>query len=136
MLQTDTASATRPEPTQTSEPTKNCPACRRDRPLSAFAEGASRNLFGKQSYCRECNQRLQRDYARLRKAVPAKPANPVCPICERSGHAGFDMDHDHTTGKFRAYVCHGCNINMDRYTGDHPLAEATSRYLALHGSAH
>lgn len=49
----------------------------------------------------------------LEKDCPSKPEDGRCdcclrPIAER-GPWGFVLDHDHTTGGFRGWVCNGCN---------------------------
>lgn len=35
-----------------------------------------------------------------------------CPICGVKPKRLFDVDHDHTTGEFRGFICHRCNKGL------------------------
>lgn len=56
-----------------------------------------------------------REYQR-RRFKPSRPCPDTCELCggpptNRSLH----LDHDHTTNKFRGWLCHYCNTNIGRF---------------------
>lgn len=58
---------------------------------------------------------------------PTRPCPLVCECCGKPpGKAALALDHDHTTGKFRGWLCHGCNLGIGRL-GD--SAEGVQRAL-------
>jgi hypothetical protein len=71
--------------------------------------------------------------SKWRKANP-EPADGLCPVCgyePKYGH-GFDVDHCHTTGEIRGYLCHGCNVAI-AMSDENPN---TLLYLALYVGKH
>lgn len=57
------------------------------------------------------------------KDCPPRPYNGVCQRCHKvapsfqgkpAGQRSLVMDHDHTTGAFRGWLCMGCNICVER----------------------
>ena len=59
--------------------------------------------YGLQSICRAC-QNEDRKHGRLLRRL-----NPKEDWCS-CGNPATDLDHCHTTGEFRAYVCRACNL--------------------------
>lgn len=47
-------------------------------------------------------------------------ATAECPIC---------VDHDHTTGKVRGLLCHGCNHGIGSLKDDPAMLRAAADYL-------
>lgn len=43
---------------------------------------------------------------------PPPPADSHCSICSRTKK--LVLDHDHTTGKFRGYICRDCNMGIGK----------------------
>lgn len=114
---------------------KVCPRCGETKPLNQFYADSSR-FDGRRTQCKKCDLAIGMNKgAQRRRVFGPVPPDHSCPICERVAPR-WDLDHDHDTGVIRDYVCRGCNVNMDRFVGKHPRAEATARYLALHGSTH
>ena len=57
-----------------------------------------------------------------------------CDICGRtevSGRWGNNMhiDHNHTTGKVRGVLCHGCNVSLGHFQHDLDLLDRAVAYL-------
>lgn len=67
-------------------------------------------------------------YCLRRKEEIAGSKKPVkCPICKQTDKICFD--HDHVTGKFRGWLCHGCNSTLG-FAGDSPkILRALALYL-------
>jgi hypothetical protein len=116
--------------------TKICIKCKIDKPLSKFTNNSGRNY--KRSECIQCANKLTSDRKYLRKTSPAIPPNYICPICEKEeknliGRGGkknpaFVLDHDHTTKKFRGYLCQSCNIALGAF-GTETLLKNALNYL-------
>ena len=62
--------------------------------------------------------------------------NGMCAICfsdlkllpERYKH----VDHNHTTGKVRGWLCHRCNLGLGKFKDDPALLRAALNYLDAH----
>lgn len=55
-----------------------------------------------------------------------------CAICKdplKEGRTGVQVDHDHTTGKFRGLLCHMCNRALGHFKESPEILEAVVRYL-------
>lgn len=120
---------------EVEEKTKCCAKCKRDLPLSAFAKA---NGNYPRSECRECGKKQHKIREELKKVNPKPGADYNCPICERSyedvkylGNRinGWCMDHDHTTHKFRGYLCHDCNKALGFFKDNIDLLKSAVKYL-------
>ena len=65
---------------------------------------------GRMSICAPCKNEQRRIVRRLREI------HPVPIACEGCGEIGgkLQLDHDHTNGQFRAYLCCPCNLAVRR----------------------
>lgn len=96
---------------------KKCSKCNVLLPLSEFAFRGGENY--RRTECRGCNRKLTNERKRLRKIHGTAPPNYRCPICNRTEEeckgegskrsSAFVLDHCHTTGEFRGWLCHSCN---------------------------
>jgi len=83
------------------------------------------------------------DITKLKKHNPY-PENHKCEICgkneeEASGtwvrksngdrKKAFCLDHDHTTGKFRGWLCHDCNRALGQFHDNITILENAIQYL-------
>ncbi len=60
----------------------------------------------------------------------------ICPICEKTSIAGITAsivkDHNHHTGKGRAWLCDSCNTGLGRFKDDVDLLKKAIDYLEKH----
>lgn len=108
-------------------PKKICNQCQQEKVLEDFPYQKG-GKFGRLAYCKECHRQnsnsrytyatyrerhLQRyykigvdEFEQLKKLQHSK-----CAICEGET-LDLHVDHDHTTGKIRGLLCHGCNTGI------------------------
>ena len=60
-----------------------------------------------------------------------KPKPKRCEICDRIGKICFD--HDHKTGKFRGWICWGCNVALGHVEDNKNILKKMVKYLEIHG---
>lgn len=57
----------------------------------------------------------------------------ICPICNKTSIVGITAnlvrDHDHNTGKARAWICDSCNTGLGRFKDDIKFLEKVIEYL-------
>ena len=47
--------------------------------------------------------------------LPTRPWPEVCELCGRPpGKTALNLDHCHTTGKFRGWLCNSCNTSLGK----------------------
>lgn len=87
---------------------------------------------GHSPYCKACSLA----HVRIARGVHRDDAYMVCPDghrCDICGDAGSErglfLDHDHTTGRFRGWLCHGCNSAIGQLSDDPQLLGAAISYL-------
>lgn len=134
--------------------TKKCSRCGLVKPWSGFY---LRTRYGKKkpnSFCRKCAVKRVLKWKRdepeayaahkrqriwVRRVVKEKILGaPVrCEICGKaftqSGQRGPAFDHDHGSGRARAWLCGPCNGGLGSF-GDNPaILRAAAEYLLRHG---
>jgi hypothetical protein len=102
--------------------TKTCGICLVNLPLAMFGtDGGAKYLRYECKPCAKKQAKLVRD---LKKNNPPAAEDHRCPICNRNkqeiqGHSlkqkGWCADHDHSTGKFRDWICHKCNLGLGNF---------------------
>lgn len=81
--------------------------------------------------------RMRRDYGITRAEFEAakEKQGGLCAICRRpQSKRGHDLhiDHDHSTGKFRALLCDPCNVGLGFFADDMERLAAAIEYLRTH----
>jgi len=61
------------------------------------------------------------------RALLAQQAD-ACAICRKSAQR-LCVDHCHSTGKVRGFLCHKCNLGLGCYDDDPNLTAAATAYL-------
>ncbi|MFB9681188.1 endonuclease domain-containing protein [Streptosporangium vulgare] len=98
-----------------------------------FAPRKTNLRDGREVHCRVC----QRIVTRIRRLGlrPEVAATPLaedgrCEVCgAQPPNWGLQLDHDHTTGDFRGWLCGGCNAAIG-HAGDNPIRlRALADYL-------
>jgi hypothetical protein len=77
--------------------------------------------------CMDCHSRQQRIRKELHKIYEQPDPNTPCECCGRMGE--LILDHDHTTGAFRGWLCRECNSGLG-FLGD-DVAGITAALLYL-----
>lgn len=96
---------------------KVCNKCNQELPETSFSFHGGANYLRPE--CKNCNNKLSKTRQQLRTLAAPPDANYKCPICllneeqtkgignKRNG--SWVLDHDHTSKKFRGWLCHRCN---------------------------
>lgn len=88
---------------------KPCSYCGVTKPLEDFHRQATQK-DGRQSFCKPCATIRQRKYRGVKAHPEVAKVLPEAP-CEICGETlRLHLDHDHTTGNFRGWLCQVCNV--------------------------
>ena len=123
------------------EVTRRCKQCASELPLDLFV--------GRDNYCKPCSSEYHATLYRM-KSTYKVPDNHNCPICGK-GEADFRsdtmnprgtgnvvkktpwrLDHCHETVKFRAYLCHKCNLGVGFLEDNVATLKNAIKYLEKH----
>lgn len=121
-------------------PKKICNICHRLLNTSEFAKNQNgiNNRSVRRPSCGECRKLLEGVSPTLqakREWLKKKPNNiPFeCPVCGKRTIAGVTskvvLDHNHITGKPRAWICDSCNTGIGRFKDDKTILRNVIRYL-------
>tara|TARA_S200002703_G_scaffold128959_1_gene115849 strand:+ start:878 stop:1267 length:390 start_codon:yes stop_codon:yes gene_type:complete len=98
--------------TKEFEKLKECSKCKKLKDINYFRKrGEGKDKKRVYPICKECEKRINKDVANLRKYAPSKPE--YCDCCGKKCEK-FVLDHDHELNKFRGWICDSCNIGISR----------------------
>lgn len=97
---------------------KPCSRCDEIKPLSAF-NPFDKGALGVSAKCKACLNAIGLAYTkRTRELRAGRPRPDRCEVCQAfPGKRALHWDHDHLTGKFRGWLCSGCNSALG-HAGD------------------
>lgn len=93
--------------------TKYCRKCDTHQPIVSFRVRKEGRRDGGRlyTYCMPCEKRINKELSDNRKKSPPKTSG--CECCGKLGVA-LVLDHDHTSGKIRGWLCQACNVGIGR----------------------
>lgn len=96
------------------------------------------NLITKRPSCRECRKLKNgmsittQDRSEWTLKRVADFSDFTCPICQKTTIAGITkivLDHNHTTGKVRGWLCESCNTGIGRFDDEPEVAKRAVEWL-------
>ena len=119
---------------------RRCTKCNELKDITSFPyREASRKARRKE--CRECNNESATLLKKLKIENPfPKAKNYKCPCClktekEIRSTGGWPdrtiwvLDHNHTTKKFRGWICNNCNVAIGRFADSVTSLQKAIKYL-------
>lgn len=113
---------------------KTCACCKNTKENSEFKR-CKNNLDGLYSYCTDCDKakrqvlRYRLSYGFSKEEAEAFAQNNIgkCQICKVKSK--LFVDHCHTTGKIRGFVCNSCNLILGFAKDNSNTLKAAAEYL-------
>lgn len=65
--------------------------------------------------CQSCQKVRGKERSSIKKKfknLKQPPIGSPCELCEKPVYKNWQLDHCHETGKFRGWICKGCNTGM------------------------
>ena len=119
--------------TEFDQKMKRCSKCRIEKLAHHFYKGSTPGSL--MSKCKDCRKPQTKQVTKLKtKHLPPEDPDYQCPICDSKSteigrNGSWVMDHDHTTGEYRAYICHGCNVGLGYFKDDPVILQKAIDYL-------
>ena len=89
------------------------------------------NLAAAKSYQKGLREKGLDPLTKKQEKIAGRPRPKICEVCGRgpSGKKRIHFDHDHTTGKFRGWLCHKCNVTLGLVEDSSKLLRKLASYL-------
>lgn len=140
---------------------KRCCTCQEFKPLTDYHKDSG-GIEGVAYSCKVCanarsklhHARRMRDDPKYRRAMKERYVRQsyglsrdeyealllaqdyICPICQtRSPKGGWHLDHNHTTGKVRQFLCNPCNRGLGYLQDSTEVLQAAMNYLRRHNES-
>lgn len=122
---------------------KICNMCNRLLPVDNFQlnQNGINNRKVRRPSCNECRRIIDgvnMSSSDKREWEQKKPNFEIweCPICHKKTIPGITskvvLDHNHITGKPRAWICDSCNTGLGRFKDDTSILQNAINYLKSH----
>ena len=119
---------------------KVCNMCNRLLSVNEFAknQNGKNNRTVRRPSCNDCRKIIDGENMLLKDKREWERVKPYfeiweCPICKKRTIPGLTskvvLDHDHITGKPRAWICDSCNTGLGRFKDDIATIENAIKYL-------
>tara|TARA_B100001559_G_C16471518_1_gene609238 strand:+ start:54 stop:626 length:573 start_codon:yes stop_codon:yes gene_type:complete len=118
---------------------KICNRCYKYLDINHFQDNRLKkdNKMTKRPSCKDCRKiidgksikaSIKKDWNKI------KPHNTLfeCKICKKSSIAGLTkivLDHNHTTGEVRGWLCESCNTGLGRFKDDPDILDNAKKWL-------
>jgi len=121
--------------------TKVCIKCGEEKPLCEFSprtRDRNGNPVELRNDCKSCQKKAGNEVKRLKKLHPKPDFDTYqCPCCKRTKadlaytawKNPFVLDHDHSTGEARGWICQDCNTALARIKDNITTARNLVTYL-------
>ena len=119
--------------------TQVCNFCKETLPETKFGFDSGGGY--RRSRCKECTLKQCKIVDAMRKDHPYPDANYSCPICSitepeitaksnrKHKRKVWELDHCHTTGTFRGYICNKCNMGLSHFSDNTDTLNSAIGYL-------
>lgn len=96
------------------------------------------NIITKRPSCRECRKLKNGvsiptlDRLKWAETKTADFSDFTCPICQKTTIAGITkivLDHNHTTGRVRGWLCESCNTGIGRFDDNPEVVKRALEWL-------
>lgn len=119
---------------------KKCSKCKTDKPLSCKAKWGRDFRKSHPEYKIKHYHHTRRWKFKTRYGITVEDYDRMmveqqglCSICRGvPGKRGFQVDHDHNTGKVRGLLCEPCNRGLGQFKDDPILLRVAAQYLEAH----
>ena len=119
---------------------KICNICHKLLPTNYFARNQNQkgNRIIRRPSCKNCRKIIEGvsiSTTLQKKFLKTKPHKEPfeCPVCLKRTIAGVTskvvMDHNHTTGKIRGWICDSCNTGIGRFQDDVKVLKRAIKFL-------
>ena len=116
---------------------KKCKTCKVLQNKDQFVgKRGSNNAPTETALCRTCrNKRIYHTIAKrigdgpgVKEFLASRKPDSKCAICQKSD-LRLSVDHCHSTGQIRGWLCHNCNVGLGHFKDDTDLLRAAINYL-------
>ncbi len=122
-------------------PKKVCNVCHRLLDTTSFDknQNGKNNRPVRRPSCKDCRETIDGvdiPAAEKRKWAKTRPEYEAfrCPICQKTTIPSLTsrvvLDHDHSNGRVRGWICDSCNTGIGRFKDDISLLESAINYLS------
>lgn len=120
---------------------KICTKCNVKKKYDSFSinQYGKNNRILRRPVCIECYSKKKKIPTKLRKEYELKNPRPKigdvfhCPVCDKKKEHKFNndicLDHNHSTGKIRGYLCGSCNASIGKFHEDPKILERAILWL-------
>lgn len=108
--------------------TRVCKKCNQEKPIIDFHKTHVPKF--RRRICKPCyNKEVDWRAANRHKYLDQKAGK--CDCCGKEEEK-LNLDHDHSTGKFRGWLCAGCNLGIGKLGDDLESVKKALEYLERH----
>ena len=109
---------------------KKCTKCLGHKPLDQYGlcklyRGVEQGKYFR-SECIDCEKKLSQQLRKVKRNAIEKPTHCQCCCKEKNI---LILDHDHSTGKFRGWICRNCNQGIGKLGDNTEGLQKAVKYL-------